>query len=1259
MDVNSRDPLQNIIPFRIKGVEISRFDSSGNLKIGTTTTTAPTVRLDISGGAARVNSGTATSTALTTTGRIGVNTAVPTVDLEVNGLAKLGNANIIPLYVFTSHTFTNAGTTGRHGPTLSVVRSAYSSFSWAQNNSYLSMTNDNGIQLWTVPISGNYTIRAKGAAGLDTRGGKGRDIQLTTTLIKGEVIRILVGQQGTVAGNFSSGGGGTFVVRGITPIIVAGGGGGRGDVMAYENNPFSDANIGTVGNTTPGGWYGGSDGEGGDGQQQGGGGGFLINNAPYARGGNSFISGGAGGLGTVDGGFGGGGGTYVDFSGGAGGGGYSGGGGGGTVSGFNLGGGGGGSYGITTLFDRGAINTDHGSVEITLTTPSVALEVIGVAVVTASSATSTALTTTGRIGVNTAAPTTELDVMGTARLTASSATATALTTTGRIGVNTATPTVALDVSGEGNILTGLTIGSTANSSNVGGLSEKLSIYHATDARIYLTHGSNQGMLISNNSTNSLIAHRGPGGEFVLNCEQNRPMKFKTTNTDRMTILGDGKVGIGTTTPAVALDVSGAARMSASSATATALTTVGWIGVNTAGPTVALDVYGAARLTASSATATALTTVGWIGVNTATPTVALDVSGAARLTASSATSTALTTTGRIGVNTATLGADLDVSGTARLTASSTTATALTTTGRIGVNTSTPSVELDVSGIVNVSNYISVGSGSSGSGATTSILPNAFYVRTGGTNWRDYIPLLSADSTTNILVWGGPDDQWYLGLSLPNEIGKQYSYFAAYWLNANRAVVGTSFSVESYAGVDGQPPTSSRGLFTFTATAVTDGRVTAYTGLLSQGGYGLKQLTAQQDGIDAGVARRSLSNRTLLMGGNVETGYLSVRGTARLTASSTTATALTTTGRIGVNTTTPTVELDVSGVTRIRNHLFADSRLYVGTDMSMSIVTGTEIGYDSEGFSIWNYRNGIIRFGTSLNERMRISAIGNVGIGTDAPLGPLHVAITRSVAIGTTAFYGFPENVSYWVGRWAGGTYNVAIISGGDLWVQGNYIWVSSDKRIKRNIRDIEGTTALSQVRKIRPKVYNYIDHTKGTQDIYGFIAQDTEDIITYSSNIVKDYIPNFYCKGIIDTIDQTNHIYEISTENELKFEKVLDTSGNEISNYKIKLYDATNKEYICNVIHRNDAKTIRVKCDKEFIFSTIEEYKNAVFIYGQEVNDFYNLDKNAIFTVATAALQEVDRQQQADKVRIAELEATVRSQQSLINDILERLNKNGL
>jgi hypothetical protein len=63
---------------------------------------------------------------------------------------------------------------------------------------------------------------------------------------------------------------------------------------------------------------------------------------------------------------------------------------------------------------------------------------------------------------------------------------------------------------------------------------------------------------------------------------------------------------------------------------------------------------------------------------------------------------------------------------------------------------------------------------------------------------------------------------------------------------------------------------------------------------------------------------------------------------------------------------------------------------------------------------------------------------------------------------------------------------------------------------------------------------------------------------------------------------------------------------------------------------------------------------TLFVYGQYVYDLHILEHDTIYTVATAALQEVDRQQQADKARIAELEATVATQQSLINDILERL-----
>lgn len=120
--------------------------------------------------------------------------------------------------------------------------------------------------------------------------------------------------------------------------------------------------------------------------------------------------------------------------------------------------------------------------------------------------------------------------------------------------------------------------------------------------------------------------------------------------------------------------------------------------------------------------------------------------------------------------------------------------------------------------------------------------------------------------------------------------------------------------------------------------------------------------------------------------------------------------------------------------------------------------------------------------------------------------------------------------------------------------------------------------------------------------------------------------------------------------------MLDDNGNEVLFHKVKIYAYDSSDYICSVIQVNNPKNIRVKLEKEYKFSNVEEDKYKIFIYGQEINDFHNLEKNAIFTVATAALQEVDRQQQADKVRIAELEATVARQQSLINDILERLKK---
>jgi hypothetical protein len=52
--------------------------------------------------------------------------------------------------------------------------------------------------------------------------------------------------------------------------------------------------------------------------------------------------------------------------------------------------------------------------------------------------------------------------------------------------------------------------------------------------------------------------------------------------------------------------------------------------------------------------------------------------------------------------------------------------------------------------------------------------------------------------------------------------------------------------------------------------------------------------------------------------------------------------------------------------------------------------------------------------------------------------------------------------------------------------------------------------------------------------------------------------------------------------------------------------------------------------------------DSLYVYGQEVDDFVFIKKDAIWTVATAALQEVDRQLQAEKTKVATLETQLAS-----------------
>ncbi len=294
-------------------------------------------------------------------------------------------------YGQTSFTFTSAGALGHLGPTQTQINSAYSSTNLAGN-----VTSVGGIQYWTVPTSGLYKIKALGAQGGGAFGGLGASIEGEFSLTAGQVLRILVGQQGvTQTGEPTSvgGGGGTFVV--LSPattvsniLVVAGGGGGCASASYSSTCSASALNSGKnglidAGVANPDG-MGGTGGNGGNKSVSGcsldrgsGGGGFLTNGGSICQsvgvgdGGFSFLNGGQGGTGFgpgASGGFGGGGATWqTGFRGSGGGGGYSGGGAGqiNTTAADHAGGGGGSFNAGLNPLNIGGFNSGNGQVVIT------------------------------------------------------------------------------------------------------------------------------------------------------------------------------------------------------------------------------------------------------------------------------------------------------------------------------------------------------------------------------------------------------------------------------------------------------------------------------------------------------------------------------------------------------------------------------------------------------------------------------------------------------------------------------------------------------------------------------------------------------------------------------------------------------------------------------------------------------------------------------------------------------------------------------
>jgi hypothetical protein len=186
---------------------------------------------------------------------------------------------------------------------------------------------------------------------------------------------------------------------------------------------------------------------------------------------------------------------------------------------------------------------------------------------------------------------------------------------------------------------------------------------------------------------------------------------------------------------------------------------------------------------------------------------------------------------------------------------------------------------------------------------------------------------------------------------------------------------------------------------------------------------------------------------------------------------------------------------------------------------------------------------------------------------------------------------------------------------------------SDRRIKRDIEDINDETALNMLLLVQPTTYYYRDETrnKGNGKVYGFIAQQIKEVIPDAVHTTKEIIANVYKTCLIYNKREIYHSIpqDVAIDTEVR---ILDKEGGEKGKcYKIK------------EIHE----------DHFVIDEDIEG--DDCFVFGYCVNDLNGLDKTYIYTLNVCATQELHRRIEAQDKRIKELETKL---EKLINYIYQ-------
>lgn len=329
-----------------------------------------------------------------------------------------------------------------------------------------------------------------------------------------------------------------------------------------------------------------------------------------------------------------------------------------------------------------------------------------------------------------------------------------------------------------------------------------------------------------------------------------------------------------------------------------------------------------------------------------------------------------------------------------------------------------------------------------------------------------------------------------------------------------------------------------------------------------------------------------------------------------------------------------------------------KLY-GNSRTMVFRTDGNAGYGSNGSYpfIWLYQGD-----APGNRRMILNTSGQLWLSN---YGWLHSYFARSA--GGTIDQGTISSSSIWDPHVYGGMYvygsyfttNYAN-SQHDYWTNGGQIVadtgsvtyglvvqysiqceavsVMSDERIKRDFMEIDDTFALDKLRQLKPTSYRYKDVNRNTKDrVLGFIAQEVAEVLPDAVSISEGVLPNMQLEASVKKIDEEKFEFTLKKPHSVKVGVKLKIKAPKLDHMEVEVISVTND-------------TTFTGTAKDF---DMEKVGDRVIVYGEYVDDFHSLDKNVIWTVATAALQEVDRQLQAEKEKVKSLEERLTALEAIV------------